>query len=121
MLVDTSDGGLAITRFGSDPIAFPQGFNRYVVVDGVGDPEREERDEEGEIMAHSLLGVAPGVWLESSTWIARRGNALCQSSPASIILRSNRPMEKWGEEAFGMAVFVYAFAQKMPQDTCTIY
>ena len=53
--------------------------------------------------------------------MARRGNALCQSGPASIILRSNRPMEKWGEETFGMAAFVYAFAQKMPQDMCTIY
>ena len=27
MLVDASDGGLSITRFGPDPIAFPQGFN----------------------------------------------------------------------------------------------
>ena len=121
MLVDASDGGLSITRYGPDPIAFPQGFNRYVLVDGVGDPEREERDEEGEIMAHFLAGVAPGVWLESSNLMARRGNALCQSGPASIILRSNRPMEKWGEEAFGIAAFVYAFAQKMPQDMCTIY
>ncbi|NQZ47443.1 MAG: hypothetical protein HRT63_07955, partial [Erythrobacter sp.] len=121
MLVDASDGGLAITRFGPDPIAFPQGFNRYVLVDGVGGPEREERDEEGEIMVHYLTGVAPGFWLESSTLMTRRGNALCQSGPASVILRSNRPIEKWGEEAFGVAAFVYAFAQKMPQDTCTIY
>jgi len=120
MLVDTSDGGLSITRFGPDPIAFPQGLNRYVLVDGVGDPEREEREED-EIMAHYLTGVAPGFWLESSTLMARRGNALCQSGPASVILRSNRPMEKWGEETFAMAASVYAFAQKMPQDTCTIY
>ena len=124
-LLEQRDGGLrehvvvsrgdeieAVSRFGTAPVAMPEGLYSAVLADA----------RLGSMVERTITGFAPGFWIEVGAGYEQDGTAICYTDAHRIAVHSKIGPEGWNFEDVAFAAVMYGIARaNVRTELCAVY